>query len=78
MAASLNNLSSLYRIQGRYDEAESACKRGLAIREKVLGSIHPDVAESLENLAAIYREIDRDPEADVLEDCAAAIRGVEP
>ena len=45
----------LYRDQGRYADAEPLYKRSLAIREKALGPDHPDVAMSLNNLAAFYR-----------------------
>ena len=38
-------------------------KRSLAIREKSLGPDHPDVAGSLNNLAALYRDQGRWPEA---------------
>ena len=34
---------------------EPLYKRALAIREKALGPDHPDVATSLDNLAALYR-----------------------
>ena len=34
--------------------AEPLIKRSLAIREKVLGPDHPDVARSLNNLAELY------------------------
>ena len=44
----------LYRAQGRYGEAEPLYQRALKIREKVLGPEHPDVAHSLNNLAALY------------------------
>ena len=43
----------LYRA-GRYDEAVPLAKRALAIYEKALGSAHPDVAKSLNNLADLY------------------------
>ena len=42
-------------------------KRSLAIREKALGPDHPDVAQSLVNLAALYRKTGRDKEAEPLE-----------
>jgi tetratricopeptide (TPR) repeat protein len=45
----------LYYDQGRYGDAEPLYKRSLAIREKALGRDHPDVASSLNNLAALYR-----------------------
>ncbi len=56
MAASLNNLALLYEAQGRYGDAEPLYKRALAIREKALGPEHPDVAQSLHNLAKVYKD----------------------
>ena len=53
---SLNNLAELYRNQGRYADAEPLHKRSLAIREKALGPDHPDVAQSLNNLAAVISQ----------------------
>jgi len=44
----------LYRA-GRYDEAVPLAESVLATRERVLGAEHPDVAMSLNNLAALYR-----------------------
>ncbi|CAF4046484.1 unnamed protein product, partial [Rotaria sordida] len=37
--------------RNKFKEAESLCKRALEIREKCLGSSHPDVAKQLNNLA---------------------------
>ena len=37
---------------------------------------HPNVAMSLENMAAIYRKTDRKGEAEALEKRAAAIRAI--
>jgi Flp pilus assembly protein TadD len=48
---SLNNLGWLLLLQGKYDEAEPLHRRALAIREKVLGPEHPEVAASLNNVA---------------------------
>ena len=42
--------------QGKYDEAEPLYKESLAIRKKVLGDEHPDVAESLNNLAGLLSD----------------------
>uniref|UniRef100_A0A670ZC31 Kinesin light chain n=1 Tax=Pseudonaja textilis TaxID=8673 RepID=A0A670ZC31_PSETE len=53
VAATLNNLAVLYGKRGRYQDAEPLCKRALEIREKVLGSNHPDVAKQLNNLALL-------------------------
>ena len=40
--------------QGKYDDAEPLYKRALAVREEVLGPMHPDTATSLNNLAHLY------------------------
>ena len=44
----------MYYDQGRYNKAEPLYKRALDIREKTLGSDHPYVAISLDNLANLY------------------------
>ncbi len=74
MATALNNLAQLYEAQGRYAEAEPLNKRSLAVREKALGSDHPDVAQSLENYADLLRKTGRNDEAKELEARAKAIR----
>ncbi|CAN0531556.1 unnamed protein product [Ectocarpus sp. 8 AP-2014] len=40
-------------MQGKYDDAEQLYERSLAIREKLLGPEHPDVAQSLNNRAGL-------------------------
>ncbi len=75
-----NNLGELYRLQGRYAEAEPLYKRALAIKEKVLGPEHPEVATSLNNLglllnySVLLRATDRSDEAERMEARAKAIR----
>ncbi len=54
LATNLNNLGELYRLQGRYAEAEQHYKWALAVLEKALRPAHPQVATSLNNLAALY------------------------
>ena len=39
---------------GKYDESRPAAERALELREKALGPEHPDVAQSLNNLANLY------------------------
>ena len=39
--------------RNKFKEAEVLCKRALDIREKCLGSMHPDVAKQLNNLALL-------------------------
>ena len=43
------------KAQGRYSEAEPLHKRRLMIVEKALGSMHPDLAVALNNLALLYQ-----------------------
>ncbi len=74
MATSFNNLALLYQAQGRYPEAEALYERSLAIGEKALGAEHPDVAQSLENYAALLRKTRRGAEAENMEARAKAIR----
>ena len=52
------------KAEGRYADAEPAIKQSLAIREKVLGRDHVDVARSLNNLADLYQRQDRFAEAE--------------
>ncbi len=49
--------------QGRYNEAESLCIKALELDKHLLGENHPNVAESLNNLAEIYRATGRYDEA---------------
>jgi tetratricopeptide (TPR) repeat protein len=43
----------LYRSQGRYSEAEPLYQQALALRQKLLGDEHPDVATSFNNLGML-------------------------
>jgi CHAT domain-containing protein len=65
-AMSLNNLALLYRVQGKYGEAELLHARALKIREEKLGTEHPDTAMSLNNLAKVYQEQQKYQEAEKL------------
>lgn len=50
----LHELALLYRDQGKYKEAEPLHLRAVAVKEKVLGKDHPDMAEALNDLAVFY------------------------
>ncbi len=50
----LNMAGRLSQEVGRYAEAQPFLEEALQIREKALGPEHPDVALSLNNLAALY------------------------
>ena len=51
---------------GHDAEAQSFLVQALQIREKTLGQMHPDVAQSLNNLAALYLEQGKYTEAEPL------------
>jgi tetratricopeptide (TPR) repeat protein len=50
----LNQTGDYLYERARYEQTEHLYKRALAIRKKVLGLQHPDVATSLNNLAMLY------------------------
>jgi CHAT domain-containing protein/tetratricopeptide (TPR) repeat protein len=52
--ASLNNLALLFKVQGRYGEAETLYGQVLQARLEVLGPRHPDTLTSVNNLAGLY------------------------
>jgi tetratricopeptide (TPR) repeat protein len=56
---------TLYR-QGKYAEATEIAKRSLALAEKKFGPDHPDIGQSLNNLAALYDSQGRYAEAEPL------------
>jgi tetratricopeptide (TPR) repeat protein len=73
-AARLLDLAGYYlNDRARFSEAERLFQRALAIRERVLGPDHPDVAESLNNLAALYYHQGKYTEAGPLSHRALAI-----
>jgi tetratricopeptide (TPR) repeat protein len=57
--------AELYRA-GRYGEAEPLYLDALAMRKRLLGEAHPDVALSLNNLGALYVSQGRYGEAELL------------
>jgi CHAT domain-containing protein/Tfp pilus assembly protein PilF len=56
LAEALSELAGDYKDQGRYADAEPLYTRAVAIREKTLGTDHPDVATALNDLAELHRE----------------------
>ncbi len=71
---SLNNLAWLYRLQGKYAEAEPLYQRALGIYETALGPEHPYVATGLNNLAGLYHTQGKYAEAEPLYQRSLAIR----
>ncbi|CAN0557844.1 unnamed protein product, partial [Ectocarpus sp. 12 AP-2014] len=60
-------------LQGKYEEAEPLYEQSQAIREKVLGPEHPDVAQSLNNRAVLLESQGKFAEAEPLYGRATAI-----
>ena len=74
-AGRLLNQAGFYLVdQARYGEAELMYRRALSMREKTLGTDHPDVANSLNNLAQLYDSEGKYDEAEPLYRRALAIR----
>src|SRR5215831_1119233 len=53
-ALKLHTESQRLSRAGKYDESRPMAERALELREKALGPEHPDVAQSLNNLANLY------------------------
>jgi tetratricopeptide (TPR) repeat protein len=59
-------LAGLYNAQKRYAEAKPLYLQALELRKRLLGTEHPDVALSLNNLAYLYYSQGRYTEAEPL------------
>jgi tetratricopeptide (TPR) repeat protein len=70
----LNEAGYYLYERARYAEAEPLLKRALAIREQGLRAMHPDTANSLNNLAGLYRAQGKYGQAEPLYQRALAIR----
>src|SRR5438045_9377451 len=62
----LNKQVTRFSREGRYGEAIPAAREALSVREKALGPEHPDVAQSLCDLATLYQDEGRYAEAERL------------
>lgn len=70
----LNNLASLYYVQGAYEKAKPLYEKALALCEKFLGKEHPSVAVNLNHLAGVYQAQGAYEQAKPLYEQALAIR----
>jgi hypothetical protein len=61
-------------VLGRYADAEALLKRSLTVKEKALGTNHPEVAALLNDLALLYSVQHRYAEAEPLFKRSLAIR----
>ncbi len=55
-STTLQNLATLYQLQGKYKEAESLLLQSLEIDKKTFGDTHPQYGISLQNLATVYQK----------------------
>jgi len=74
ISAILEQLAEVCQAQGRYEAAELILLRSLTIRERALGPDHPHVTPLLEQIAMLYRKLERTGEARTFEDRAKLVR----
>jgi tetratricopeptide (TPR) repeat protein len=65
--ALLNGRTNLAWEEARYDEARPLAERTLALRERILGSEHPEVLGDLSNLAGILKDMGHHAEAEAID-----------
>ncbi len=68
-----HNLGGLEHARGRFARGEPFARRAVAVRERVLGPGHPDVARDVAALAAILDGLGRHAEAEALHRRALAV-----
>lgn len=73
IAAVANDLAAVLAGRMEVDEAAGLYERSLAIRRRILGPDHPDVAATLHNWAVLCQSAGRSEEASVLWEEAGAI-----
>ncbi len=74
VATSLNDLSSVYRQEGRLTEAEPMAREALRIRQKLFGKEHLEVADSRRNLSIILGDEGKWGESEAMAREVLAIR----
>jgi eukaryotic-like serine/threonine-protein kinase len=70
----LANLAAVQRAAGSYREAKTLNEEALVLRERALGSEHPDVATSLNNLGLVLAILGRLEEAKAMHERALGVR----
>jgi len=68
-----DNIAQLYSAQEQYEMAEPFLKRALVVQVKILGPDNLSVAQTLNQLALVYRRTNRTSGAEYAEMRAAAI-----
>lgn len=62
----MGTMGYVYRALGLFDEGRPLLEQALALRERALGPDHPDVAQSLKDLANLHRAVGNFDEAEPL------------
>jgi hypothetical protein len=70
----LNNEVASRYSQGSYDRAVVVARKALQVAEETVGSNHPAVATSLENMSELYRKTGREKAAEELAKRVADVR----
>jgi len=63
-AKDVTDLAAVLTTVGRLDDGRALFLEGLEIRERIYGPVHPDVAQSKENLSGVYRQLRDFPAAE--------------
>lgn len=74
VAAVLSNLGEVYRLTGRFDEAEATYTKALQLREKEFGPDHATTANTLNAFACLYLDLGQSQAAEQTASRAVAIR----
>jgi len=74
VADAMHSLGQTFMAEGKFSAAEPRLAIAEKIREKTLGITSPLLAQTLEDHAAVLKELGRDREAGKLAEMAAAIR----
>jgi tetratricopeptide (TPR) repeat protein len=61
---SMNNLATVLRDQGKYEQAEEMYRHALRLRQTVLGKEHPSTLTRMSNLASVLRDQDKYEQAE--------------
>ncbi len=64
--ATANALAMMYKVQGRYTEAEALYLRSLAVSQRMFGDTHPFTLATMRSLASLYSTQGRLAEAALL------------
>jgi hypothetical protein len=72
VATSLHSLGLVLEAERRWADAEPLFREALASRRKLLGEVHPAVADSLNRLVSVLRQQGKLDEAKTLLDASPA------